>query len=191
MDAQGDRDVGRAALAKTSWRLLPLIGLGYGVAYMDRANISFASLQMNLDLGVSATVYGLGAGLFFVSYAILEAPSNMLLVRFGARRWIARIMLTWGVLAIGMTFVSAARSAGLGDRGGQPPGARHELRHQPVRPGSPAGADPSGRDPHRTDRRRRVDARRHSHARQRLALGSARRLRSWFRARTPSLLGAA
>ena len=100
-----DDPVGRATLAKVSWRLLPLIGLGYGIAYIDRVNISFAALQMNQDLHFSAAVYGLGGGLFFLSYALFEVPSNMLLVRFGARRWIARIMLTWGVLAMGMMFV--------------------------------------------------------------------------------------
>ena len=97
--------VGRSALRKASWRLLPLIGLGYGIAYMDRVNIGFASLQMNQDLHFSAAVYGLGAGLFFLSYALMEVPSNLLLMRFGARRWIARIMLTWGALAAGMMFV--------------------------------------------------------------------------------------
>jgi len=100
-----DEEIGRSALRKASWRLLPLIGLGYGVAYMDRVNISFASLQMNEDLHFSATVYGLGGGLFFLSYALLEVPSNLLLVRFGARRWIARIMLTWGLLSTAMMFV--------------------------------------------------------------------------------------
>src|SRR5471032_983897 len=100
-----DANVGRSALAKASWRLLPLIALGYGVAYIDRVNISFASLQMNRDLHFSAAVYGLGAGLFFLTYALLEVPSNLLLVRFGARRWIARIMLTWGLLAAAMLFV--------------------------------------------------------------------------------------
>jgi ACS family tartrate transporter-like MFS transporter len=94
-----------AILAKISWRLLPLIGLGYLIAFMDRANISFAALQMNRDLHFSAAVYGLGGGLFFLSYALFEVPSNLLLVRFGARRWIARIMLTWGVIAAGMIFV--------------------------------------------------------------------------------------
>ncbi len=98
-------EVGRGALAKAMWRILPLIALGYAISYIDRVNISFAALQMNEDLGFSATVYGLGAGLFFVTYALLEVPSNLLLVRFGARRWIARIMLTWGVLAVGMMFV--------------------------------------------------------------------------------------
>lgn len=96
----------QSALRKASWRLLPLIGLGYGLAYMDRVNISFAALRMNVDLGFSATVYGLGGGLFFLAYALGEVPSNLLLVRFGARRWIARIMFTWGLLAAGMMFVS-------------------------------------------------------------------------------------
>jgi ACS family tartrate transporter-like MFS transporter len=100
-----DDAVGRAALRKAGWRLIPLIALGYGIAYMDRANISFASLQMNRDLHFSASVYGFGAGLFFVSYAACELPSNLLLYRVGARLWFARIMLTWGLLAMGMMFV--------------------------------------------------------------------------------------
>jgi ACS family tartrate transporter-like MFS transporter len=100
-----DHAVGRSALRKASWRLLPMIALGYGIAYMDRVNISFASLQMNRDLHFSASIYGFGAGLFFVSYAACEVPSNLLLYRVGARRWFARIMVTWGVLAIGMMFV--------------------------------------------------------------------------------------
>jgi len=101
----GDSTIGRSALRKASLRLIPLIGIAYGVAYTDRVNISFAALQMNRDLHFSATAYGLGAGLFFLSYAACEVPSNLLLVRFGARRWIARIMLTWGILAAGMMFV--------------------------------------------------------------------------------------
>ncbi len=105
IDTSTDDTIGRAALRKASWRLLPLIGLGYGIAYMDRINISFAALQMNQDLHFSDTVYGLGGGLFFLSYALCEVPSNVLLMRFGARRWIARIMFTWGLLAMGMMFV--------------------------------------------------------------------------------------
>ncbi len=96
---------GSTAVRKAGWRLVPLIGLGYGAAYMDRVNISFASVQMNQDLHFSASMYGFGAGLFFVSYALCEVPSNLLLVRFGARRWLARIMLTWGLLAMGMLLV--------------------------------------------------------------------------------------
>lgn len=92
--------VGRAAIRKASLRLLPLIGIGYCVSYMDRANVSFAALQMNHALGFSASVYGLGAGLFFLSYAVCQIPANMLLVRFGARRWLATIMFVWGLLSV-------------------------------------------------------------------------------------------
>ncbi len=104
-DQAQDDAVARSAMAKASWRILPLIGLGYLIAYMDRANISFASLQMNADLGFSAAVYGLGAGLFFAAYSLFEIPSNLISVRVGPRRWIARIMLTWGVISAGMMFV--------------------------------------------------------------------------------------
>src|ERR1700758_1422398 len=98
---------GRAALplTKLSWRLLPLVGIGYCLAYVDRVNISFAALQMNADLKFSATAYGTGAGLFFLSYAAFEIPSNLLMVRVGPRRWLARIMVTWGVIAAAMMFV--------------------------------------------------------------------------------------
>src|ERR1700676_322114 len=95
----------KSAYRKASLRILPLIALGYGAAYIDRVNISFASLQMNRDLNFSATVYGFGAGLFFLSYAACEIPSNLALYRFGARRWLARIMITWGLIAIAMIFV--------------------------------------------------------------------------------------
>jgi MFS transporter, ACS family, tartrate transporter len=94
-----------AARRKIALRLLPVIAVGYGLAYMDRVNISFASLQMNQDLHFSATVYGVGAGLFFIGYALCEVPSNLLLLRFGAKRWLARIMFTWGLLAAAMMFV--------------------------------------------------------------------------------------
>src|SRR5271170_6164688 len=103
--ASSDAAIGASAMRKATLRLIPLIALGYGAAYMDRVNISFASLQMNRDLHFSATTYGFGAGLFFLSYAACEIPSNLLLCRFGARRWLARIMFTWGLLAISMMFV--------------------------------------------------------------------------------------
>jgi ACS family tartrate transporter-like MFS transporter len=99
-----------AALRKARWRLLPLLSVCYLVAYMDRANISFAADTMSRDLGFTPKIYGLGAGLFFVSYALCEVPSNKLLLRFGARRWLARIMLTWGVLAAAMMFVHTSAS---------------------------------------------------------------------------------
>ncbi|HSZ19678.1 MAG TPA: MFS transporter [Candidatus Acidoferrum sp.] len=106
---EADNTTGAAALRKASVRLIPLIAIAYGVAYTDRVNISFAALQMNRDLHFSASSYGLGAGLFFLSYAACEIPSNLLLYRFGARRWIARIMFTWGLLAMGMMFVRTPR----------------------------------------------------------------------------------
>ncbi len=104
-DGLDDGAIERSALSKATWRLLPMIGVGYGIAYMDRVNLSFASAQMNADLSFSAAVYGLGGGLFFLGYALFEIPSNLMLVRFGARRWIARIMLTWGALAVAMMLV--------------------------------------------------------------------------------------
>ena len=100
-----DRSVASSAMPKVYWRILPLICLAYLCAYMDRVNVSFASVQMNVDLQFSATIYGLGGGLFFLGYALFEVPSNLLLVRFGARQWLARIMVTWGLLAAGMMFV--------------------------------------------------------------------------------------
>ena len=103
-DAENAR-IGASAQRKAALRLLPVIGVGYGLAFMDRINISFASLQMNKDLHFSASVYGFGAGLFFIGYALCEVPSNLLLLRFGARRWMARIMFTWGLLAAAMLFV--------------------------------------------------------------------------------------
>jgi ACS family tartrate transporter-like MFS transporter len=103
--ASPEDPIAASALRKASWRLIPLIALGYGTAYMDRLNLSFAALQMNRDLHFSATVYGFGAGLFFLPYAVCEIPSNLLLCRFGARRWLARIMITWGFIAMAMIFV--------------------------------------------------------------------------------------
>ncbi|HEY5212221.1 MAG TPA: MFS transporter [Acidobacteriaceae bacterium] len=95
----------QSGLRKARWRLLPLLSICYLVAYMDRANISFAAKTMNRDLHFSPQTYGLGAGLFFLSYALCEVPSNRLMLRFGARRWLSRIMLTWGLLAGAMVLV--------------------------------------------------------------------------------------
>ena len=96
---------GARVLARAGWRIIPLLGLAYLVAFMDRSNISFAAKTMNADLGFSATIYGIGGGVFFLSYALFEIPSNILLERVGARRWIARIMISWGVIAAAMMFV--------------------------------------------------------------------------------------
>ena len=80
-----------------SWRLMPFLLAAYIVCYIDRVNIGFAALQMNKAVGIDPKTYGLGAGIFFVGYFILEVPSNLALERFGARKWIARIMITWGL----------------------------------------------------------------------------------------------
>jgi MFS transporter, ACS family, tartrate transporter len=98
-----------SALRKARWRLIPLLSVCYLVAYMDRINISFAAESMNRDLHFTPKIYGLGAGLFFLTYALCEIPSNRLLLRFGARRWMARIMLTWGLLAAVMILVKTPR----------------------------------------------------------------------------------
>lgn len=100
-----DRLLLARAMRKAMARILPFIMLGYVIAYVDRVNISFAAIQMNVDLGFSATVYGLGAGLFFLSYGLFEVPSSMLMQRVGPKRWLVRIMLTWGVIATAMMFV--------------------------------------------------------------------------------------
>lgn len=92
-------DIQQITLRKATWRLLPLLAICYLVAYLDRINVSFAALTMNADLGISSTAYGLGAGLFFVTYFAFEIPSNLILERVGARVWIARIMLTWGIIS--------------------------------------------------------------------------------------------
>jgi ACS family tartrate transporter-like MFS transporter len=104
--ADAEEPLRRTTLAKVGRRLLPFLLLLYVVAWIDRVNISFAALQMNADMGFSDAVYGFGAGVFFIGYALFEVPSNLILVRVGARLWIARIMITWGVISVLMMFVS-------------------------------------------------------------------------------------
>ncbi|WP_158939027.1 MFS transporter [Burkholderia sp. S171] len=95
-----------ATYKRVAWRIVPLLFVCYIVAYMDRVNVGFAKLQMLADLGFSDTIYGLGAGFFFLGYFLFEVPSNLLLHRFGARRWIARIMITWAVLSMATACVT-------------------------------------------------------------------------------------
>lgn len=95
----------RATLRTVTWRILPFLMLAYFIAFVDRVNAGFAALQMNHDIGLSAAQFGLGGGLFYVSYVLCEVPSNMAMERFGARIWIARIMITWGLVSAGMAFV--------------------------------------------------------------------------------------
>lgn len=92
--------------AKVTWRIVPFLMFCYLVAYLDRVNVGFAKLQMSADLHFSDTVYGLGAGIFFIAYFLVEIPSNIILHRVGARLWMARIMITWGVISSGMAFVT-------------------------------------------------------------------------------------
>ena len=97
-------------IAKVSSRLVPFLIVCYFVAYLDRVNVSFAALTMNKDLGLSASAFGFGAGIFFIAYFLFEVPSNLFLERVGARKWIARIMFTWGVISGGMAFVGGETS---------------------------------------------------------------------------------
>jgi ACS family tartrate transporter-like MFS transporter len=97
--AEATQTIERRTIAKVSWRLLPLAALAYCIAYIDRSNISFAALTMNKDLGFSAYLYGWGAGIFFFGYFLFEIPSNLILEKVGARIWIARIMITWGIIS--------------------------------------------------------------------------------------------
>jgi ACS family tartrate transporter-like MFS transporter len=98
-----DRD--RLIAKKVAWRLVPLLMLCYFVAFLDRVNVGFAALTMNADLGFDSAVFGLGAGIFFIGYFLFEVPSNLVLEKLGARRWIARIMFSWGLVSAAMALV--------------------------------------------------------------------------------------
>lgn len=105
-----DRHFDTVMMKKLMWKILPFLMLLYFIAYLDRVNISFASLQMNADLGISSIAYGFGASMFFVAYFLFEVPSNLILARVGARLWIARIMITWGIVSTCMAFVQGEKS---------------------------------------------------------------------------------
>jgi MFS transporter, ACS family, tartrate transporter len=94
-----DATLERVTMARVTWRLMPILFVVYIFNFLDRTNVGLAALQMNRDLGLSSAAFGLGAGVFFIGYAFFEIPSNLALVRFGARRWIARIAISWGILA--------------------------------------------------------------------------------------------
>jgi sugar phosphate permease len=102
MDAEA---IARQTMGVVSWRLLPFLFVLFIFNFLDRTNVSIAALQMNDELKFSPAVFGFGAGVFFIGYALLEVPSNLILARVGARRWLARIMITWGILASAMMFV--------------------------------------------------------------------------------------
>ena len=100
-----DSALERATMKRVSLRLIPFLFVLYVFNFIDRSNVGIAALQMNRDLGFSAAVFGLGAGIFFIGYVLFEVPSNLLLLKVGVRRWVARIMVTWGILATAMMFV--------------------------------------------------------------------------------------
>ena len=103
-------ELGARTIAKVTRRLVPFSMLLFVLSYLDRVNVGFAALQMNEDLGFSPTVYGLGAGIFFLGFFPFEIPSNLIMQRVGARRWMARIMIAWGAIATGMAWISGATS---------------------------------------------------------------------------------
>ena len=94
-------ELAAVTLRKVTWRLIPFLFVLYVIAWLDRVNVGFAGLQMNTDLGFSSTVFGFGSGIFFLGYCLFEIPSNIILERVGARLWISRIMVTWGLISAG------------------------------------------------------------------------------------------
>ena len=101
-------EVGRRARRRVAVRLLPFGFLAYIVNYIDRVNVSFANLRMSADLGFSDRVYGLGVGMFYVSYVLFEIPGALIVERWSARKWIARIMISWGVITTFTGFINSA-----------------------------------------------------------------------------------
>ncbi|CAM4373624.1 MFS transporter [Acinetobacter pragensis] len=105
-----DMDIEKRTLRKITWRIVPFIMILYLIAYIDRVNIGFAAITMKEDLGFTASVLGFGAGIFFLGYFLFEVPSNIILHKVGARLWITRVMVTWGIIAGGMAFVESSTS---------------------------------------------------------------------------------
>src|SRR5712675_2454682 len=101
-------DVGKRARRRIACRLLPFVFLAYVVSYIDRVNVSFANLRMSADLGFSDRVYGLGVGMFYLTYVLLEIPGAIIAERWSARKWIARIMISWGIVTAFTGFVHTA-----------------------------------------------------------------------------------
>ena len=123
----GDAQLQRETMSTVIRKISPFVGLLFFVAFLDRVNVSFAALTMKTDLALSDVAYGTGAGLFFIGYFLAEIPSNMMLERFGARRWLARIMISWGLISVAMAFVQGEVSfyvlrflLGLGEAGFYP-----------------------------------------------------------------------
>jgi len=105
-----DMDIEKRTLRKITWRIVPFIMILYLIAYIDRVNIGFAAITMKEDLGFTSSILGFGAGIFFLGYFLFEVPSNIILHKVGARIWIARVMVTWGIIAGGMAFIESSTS---------------------------------------------------------------------------------
>jgi MFS transporter, ACS family, tartrate transporter len=109
-DRAVDSTLEQQAVKKAAWRFIPILALAYFFNYLDRTSVGFAALTMNRDLGLTATQFGWGAGIMFAGYCLCEVPSNLALYRFGARRWLARIMITWGIFAAATAFAVGPNS---------------------------------------------------------------------------------
>ncbi len=109
---EGAAETGAAEVAfrKIAWRLMPILCFAFMVNFLDRINVGFAALSMNQQLGFSHAAFGVGAGVLFLGYTIFEIPSNVALHRVGARIWLARIMFSWGIVAMGTMFITGAKS---------------------------------------------------------------------------------
>lgn len=110
LSVEGDDAIRKSVLGKLRWRIVFYVFFLFIINYLDRVNVGFAALHMNKDLGLSQTAYGLGAGIFFIGYILFEVPSNMIMRKVGPRIWIARIMVTWGLVSGGMAFVTGEYS---------------------------------------------------------------------------------
>ena len=106
----GGGQVENKVFSKVAWRLFPLIGILYVACFLDRVNVGFAALTMNKDLALDASMFGWAGGIFFFGYFIFEVPSNVILEKVGARRWICRIMVTWGLVSMATAFVTGPTS---------------------------------------------------------------------------------
>src|SRR5438132_9629654 len=100
----------KATMRRITFRIIPFLMVCYFIAFVDRVNAGFAALQMNQDVGLSSAAFGLGGGLFYITYVLCEVPSNLAMEKVGARLWIARIMITWGIVAACTAFVSGPYS---------------------------------------------------------------------------------
>ncbi len=109
-DTSSESTLEQQAVKKAALRFIPLLAFAYFFNYLDRTSVGFAALTMNHDLGLTATQFGWGAGIMFAGYCICEVPSNLALYRFGARRWLARIMITWGFFAAATAWRSVQRA---------------------------------------------------------------------------------